>query len=94
MGEHAWYVENSGNKTYPVASKKANAFGLYDMHGNVWEWCEDLDGTVGPARVNRGGSWGNIASYCRSALRGGAMPADRSYFLGFRLARVPSGVAK
>ncbi len=94
LGEHAWYVENSGNKTYPVASKKANAFGLYDMHGNVWEWCEDLDGTVGPARVNRGGSWGNIASYCRSALRGGAMPADRSYFLGFRLARVPSGVAK
>ena len=95
-----WYDENSGSKTYPVAQKRSNAWGLYDMHGNVWEWCQDWKGDypsgdvtdpVGPLsgshRVTRGGSWYGSARGCRGANRGGSRPGDRNGFLGFRLVR-------
>jgi len=94
-----WYDKNSGNKTHAVGTKRANAWGLYDMHGNVWEWCSDWYGSypsgsvVDPAgarsgtlRVLRGGCWRFNASYCRSANRGWDSPGDRGGNLGFRLA--------
>ena len=101
LGEYAWYHSNSGEKTHPVGTKKPNAWGLYDMHGNVWEWCSDwyaeayyanspLDdptgATSGSSRVLRGGSWAHNARSCRSAYRDGSTPSDRSNYLGFRLA--------
>ncbi len=88
------------NKPVAVGSFPANAWGLYDMHGNVWEWCQDRHGdyptgsvtdpngpSSGEDRVSRGGSWGNYARYCRSAVRYGGSPDGRIYYLGFRLAR-------
>ena len=99
LGLYAWYDENSGRTTHPVAQKQPNAWGLYDMYGNVWEWCSDWYGDypsgsvtdpAGPAsgdnRVIRGGSWNCDARYCRSAIRGGYGPGFRFYNLGFRLA--------
>jgi formylglycine-generating enzyme required for sulfatase activity len=93
-------------KTLPVGSFPANEFGLYDMHGNVWEWCEDPwssnfegapnDGSVwnkkiaGSARVVRGGAWYNAAEFLRSACRGSYLRTNRSYCWGFRLARTIS----
>ena len=98
----AWCFENSGFKTYPVGTKKPNAWGLHDMHGNVWEWCadwygEELLGGADPSgassgvfRVNRGGSWRDFAAYCRAAFRYWCNPGTRNSFLGFRPALVPS----
>ena len=87
-------------KTIPVGSLKANDWGLYDMHGNVWEWCEDWHGdyptgsvtdSVGPeagsGRVVRGGGWNNNARNCRSANRNNNSPDNRNDNIGFRLAR-------
>jgi formylglycine-generating enzyme required for sulfatase activity len=96
----AWYEANSGQKTHPVATKAANAWGLYDMHGNVWEWVQDWDGEysalavtdpVGPSsgsdRVFRGGAWDFMETDCRSAIRVGVPPGGSFYNVGFRLVR-------
>jgi formylglycine-generating enzyme required for sulfatase activity/predicted Ser/Thr protein kinase len=80
-------------RTVPVGSYRPNAFGLFDMHGNVWEWCWDTygerpqTGAAGAQRVNRGGSWGSFPVYCRSAVRGRDLPTFASDNLGFRIAR-------
>jgi formylglycine-generating enzyme required for sulfatase activity len=100
LNDYAWYDKNSGGKTHPVKQKKPNAWGLYDIHGNVWEWCEDWYGDypiepvtdpTGPAsgarRVIRGGSWGDSPGDLRSAVRFDFSPGDRSYLIGFRLLR-------
>jgi formylglycine-generating enzyme required for sulfatase activity len=79
-------------RTTKVESYAPNKVGLYDMHGNVWQWCEDLWEKGGSARVYRGGCWGNFdsgANSCQAAYRGGFAASFRSYSLGFRLARVP-----
>jgi formylglycine-generating enzyme required for sulfatase activity len=103
LSEYAWYGANSGGKTHPVGGKKPNAWGLYDMHGNVWESCQDwyddgydgksaTDDPVGPAtgssRVDRGGGWDYVARYCRSARRYSYWPGLRSDHLGLRVSRV------
>ncbi|MBU1569154.1 MAG: formylglycine-generating enzyme family protein, partial [Proteobacteria bacterium] len=95
-----WYCGNADKKTHPVAQKNSNSWGLYDMHGNVWEWVQDWKGDyqsgyvtdpTGPSsgsyRVDRGGSWIDDARYCRSADRNEFTPADRDSYLGFRLSR-------
>ncbi len=86
LGEVAWYVDNSDRKTHPVGQKKPNAFGLYDMHGNVWEWCEDLYQAGYSNRVYRGGSWYFYSRYCSAGLRRYDYPDSRRNYLGFRLA--------
>jgi formylglycine-generating enzyme required for sulfatase activity len=105
LGDFAWFAKNSGNQTHPAGQKKPNAWGLYDMHGNVWEWCEDwfdsdcykksaTDDPMGPLggsiRVFRGGSWYYEARYCRSAYRGINEPGRRRRNLGFRASQVPA----
>lgn len=101
--DYMWYCSEpipSGNK--PVGGKLPNIFGLYDMSGNVWEWCEDdyhsnyigapvnggawIDDPRRTSRVYRGGSWGNGAKFCRSAIRGGDSQGIRYNNIGFRLA--------
>jgi formylglycine-generating enzyme required for sulfatase activity len=107
FGEYAWYGANSDSTTHRVGEKKANAWGLYDMHGNVWEWCSDWYGeeyyrespredplgpaSEGSARSNRGGGWDYRPVHCRSAFRFANLPVDRYGSLGFRVARSPSG---
>ena len=86
LGEVAWYDGNSGRKTHPVGQKKPNAFGLYDMHGNVWEWCEDLYRAGDSNRVNRGGGWDSDSRDCRASIRNCGDPGNRGSLLGFRLA--------
>jgi formylglycine-generating enzyme required for sulfatase activity len=104
LGRYAWYDSNSSDATHPVGQKEPNGWGLYDMHGNVWEWVQDWydekyysgsPGTdprgpsSGSFRVNRGGSWDADASGCRSADRNGNTPGNRICDLGFRLASSP-----
>jgi formylglycine-generating enzyme required for sulfatase activity len=97
----AWYKDNSDNKTHPVGQKTPNGWGLYDMHGNVWEWVSDWyddyqgeaitdpTGAISsPTRVVRGGSWNNPASFQRSANRSNSSPETRFGYLGFRLVRI------
>jgi formylglycine-generating enzyme required for sulfatase activity len=106
LGEYAWFDGNSGEKTHPVGQKRPNAWGLYDMHGNVWEWCRDgwdadyyknspVADPLGPSqaafRVIRGGGWNFNPRHARSANRDWITPGLRYDFLGFRLARVQSG---
>ena len=88
---YAWYRDNAwaaGKKyAHRVCKKKPNAWGLYDMHGNVWEWCEDEYDVGGEARVINGGSWDDLAEYCRTGEHHGNVPDDKTDDVGFRLVR-------
>jgi formylglycine-generating enzyme required for sulfatase activity len=100
----AWCAENSGNETHSVAGKEANTWGLYDMLGNVWEWCVGVwvnDYTekaraaaaesASAHRAIRGGSWFNDAQDVRAACRDRFVPSFRYYYLGFRCAEFRPG---
>jgi formylglycine-generating enzyme required for sulfatase activity len=99
LGDYAWYRANSGGKTHPVGQLKPNAWGLYDIHGNVMEWVQDWYGRYpaepvtdpqgppsGTHRMRRGGAWNSVAAVCRSANRY-SVPGFRDDFLGVRVLR-------
>jgi formylglycine-generating enzyme required for sulfatase activity len=108
LKEYAWFGLNVDDKTHPVGQKWPNAWGQYDMHGNVWEWCRDWwsdryyatspmgdppGASSGSLRVIRGGGWNYPAAVCRAAYRDRYEPSRRSQLLGFRLARVVSSAS-
>jgi formylglycine-generating enzyme required for sulfatase activity len=104
LGDYAWFSENSSGRTHPVGQKRANPWGLYDMHGNVWEWCLDWyaislpGGSVsdpkGPSsglfRILRGGCWTLLSQYSRSAERYSVSPGEKENCFGFRVVLAPS----
>ncbi|MCY2979258.1 MAG: formylglycine-generating enzyme family protein [Planctomycetota bacterium] len=103
LGESAWYDQNAGLTTHPVGEKKPNRWGLYDMHGNVWERCQDWNADYpsdastdpkgpdgGSIRVARGGCWSGVAAFCRSAIRAADGQSIRSGQCGIRIALSPS----
>ena len=101
IGDYAWNYENSGSKTHPVGSKLPNELGLYDMSGNVWQWCWDwwassyptgaqtnpTGASSGSNRVVRGGGWNSAASHCTVANRNSYYPTYQYDFVGFRVVR-------
>ena len=105
LGDYAWYHDNSDRRTHPVGQKQANPWALYDLYGNLWEWCSDwfssdyyanspADDPNGPAwgsgRVLRGGGWVTYACAIRSANRHTMAPDDQYKFMGFRVVLVPA----
>jgi formylglycine-generating enzyme required for sulfatase activity len=104
---YGWFYRNSSKRTHTVGLLEPNAWGLYDMHGNVWEWCSDwygdypkgaLSDPTGPkegsSRAFRGGCWDVVAAYCKSGDRNGYDPSFRDSNGGFRVALSPSGIPK
>jgi formylglycine-generating enzyme required for sulfatase activity len=100
LGNYAWYAPNSDGRTHAVGTRRPNPWGLFDMHGNVWQWCIDYydakyyqnssnkdprNSLESEARVLRGGSWNNYAENCRAAYRGKNAPGYRGLYLGFRV---------
>jgi len=105
LAEHAWYEDNSNDTPHEVGTKKPNAHGIYDVHGNVWEWCLDWFAAgyyakgprrdpqgpdAGTQRVIRGGAWSSAAKFCRSATRDMYPPSTKVADVGFRVVMLPA----